>query len=700
MSRTILLALLVPALLGAGTTVLFDPLTPSTGPFPSDALTVFDPLQKTGLRINAPVPDCGATYTACQEGGLLDQLDGFSLRARARIRFSGSVNPATLKDGIFFVALDNLTQEEPGIYKSGDRIAADQVVWDPATNTAYAKPVSVLDQHRHFALVVTDAVKDAAGSAVQPDPAFSSCAQGVDRYCGRLAAALAGISTAPQKVVAASIFTTMSATAWLEHARGILDYVAPIVTLAQPQSSFRIADLASLTLHEQTGDNPAQFTDLSLPLNSTLLSGLDRVVIGSYSSPNFLEADQTIRNAPTLPGLAVPASTNQVYFNALLPATPKPAAGYPVLIFGHGFGDSRFGGPTAVAPTMARAGFAVIAINAVGHGFGPQSTVTFVDRSGNATTITAGGRSIDLNGDGVIEGNEGCALVTPIAYGTRDCFRQTAVDLMQLARVIRLGLDLDGDGTPDLDPSRIYYAGQSLGAIYGTMFTAVEPSVRAAALNVGGATVVDIARWSPSYRDLTTESLQLRLPPLLNQGTSYDEDYVLPGQPVKVTTVPGAIDIQNFFETVEWLGMSGDPIAFAPHLKISPLPGLSARPVLIQFARGDRTVPNPSNSALVAAAGLQSSTWLYRHDLARPLAPDLPVNPHPYLVLFVSLDGGTITLPGLSGLAVSLDAQQQIAGFVTADGATIPDPNGLSALLFGIKVFEVPAALPEDLGFQ
>ena len=91
---------------------------------------------------------------------------------------------------------------------------------------------------------------------------------------------------------------------------------------------------------------------------------------------------------------------------------------------------------------------------------------------------------------------------------------------------------------------------------------------------------------------------------------------------------------------------------------------------------------------------------MYRHDLARAKAPDLPVNPHPYLVLFVSLDGGTITLPGIAGLAVSLDAQQQIAGFVAADGAVIPDPNGFSALLFGTKVFEIPTTLPADLGFQ
>ncbi len=701
MPRLLLFALMVPALLGAGTTVLYDPLTPATGPFPSDVLTVLDPLQKTGVRVNMPVPDCGATYTACQEGGLLDQLDGFSIRARARVRFSGPVTPATLKDGIFFVALDNLTQEEPGVNQPGDRIAPDQVVWDPATNTAYAKPVSVLDQHRHYALVVTDAVKDAAGAAVQPDPAFQACAHGGDGYCGGLAAALSGVATAPRTIVAAAVFTTMSATAWLEHARAILDYVPPMVTLAQPQSTFRLAGLATLTLHEQVGDNPAQFADLSLPVNNPLLQAVDRVVIGSYNSPSFLEDDQTIRNAPTLPGLPVPSRVNQVYFNALLPpVSAKPAAGYPVLIFGHGFGDSRFGGPTAVAPTMAQAGFAVIAINAVGHGFGPQSTLTFVDNSGKSVTLPAGGRSIDLNGDGVIEANEGCALVTPVAYGTRDCFRQTAVDLMQLARAIRQGIDLDGDGTPDLDPSRIYYAGQSLGAIYGAMFTAVEPSVRAAALNVGGGTVIDIARWSPAYKGLATESLQLRQPPLLNQGSGYNEDYVLPGQPVKVTAVAGATGIQNFFETVEWLGMSGDPLAFAPHLKLSPLAGLAARPVLIQFARGDQTVPNPANSALVAASGLQSSTWLYRHDLARAIAPDLPANPHPYLVLFVSLDGGTVTLPGLSGLAVSLDAQNQIAGFLAADGASIPDPNGLSAFLLGTRVFEIPQVLPRDLGFN
>jgi pimeloyl-ACP methyl ester carboxylesterase len=673
----------------AATTVLFDPSSPATGPFPTDFLTTSDPVQKTGLRLNLPVPDCASHYTDCQQTALLDQADGFSLRARIQVRFSAPVNPATLRDGIFLASLD----------RPGNRIPIDRVVFDPSTNTVYAKPASVLDQQRRYALLVTDAVKDASGAAVAADPAYQLCTQAVDSFCAGLAQAIGTIPTGSQRVVAASVFTTMSATAWLEHARDILPFVPPVVMLAQPQSTFRIADLTGLVLHGQTGANPTQFSDLSLPLDPTLLAGIDRVVIGSFRSPNFLEADQTIRPSPTLPALPVPDSTSEIGFNVLLPSSPKPAGGYPVVIFGHGFGDSRFGGPTAVAPTLARAGFAVIAINAVGHGFGPLSTVTFTDRAGKGVTLPANGRSIDYNQDGVIQPNEGCALTNPVPYGLRDCFRQTVVDLMQLTRVIRLGLDLDGDGAPDLDAAQIYYGGQSLGAMYGAMFMALEPQVRAAALNVGGGTSVDVARWSPSYRSLIIQALGQYSPPLLNKGSDYEDDNVFPGQPVKLTTVPGAVAIQNALELIEWLGMSGDPLSFAPHLQTSPLPGRTARPVLIQFARADETMPNPATSQLIQAAGLQASAWLYRHDLARAKAPDLPEDPHPFLVLFVSLNGGAVQLPGLAGLAISLDAQQQLAGFFHAGGASIPDPNGLSRLLLGIPVFESPATLPLDLGF-
>ena len=119
----------------------------------------------------------------------------------------------------------------------------------------------------------------------------------------------------------------------------------------------------------------------------------------------------------------------------------------------------------------------------------------------------------------------------------------------------------------------------------------------------------------------------------------------------------------------------------------------------MQFARGDTTMPNPASSALITAAGLLSNTWEYLQSLALPKVPDLPPDPHPFLVLFVSLNGSSIQLPSLGGLAISLDAQQQLAGFFGSDGATIPDPNNLSKLLLGVSVFVQPVTLPLDLGY-
>src|ERR1017187_10185553 len=175
MARFLVVALCAHSLFAAGTTVLFDPSTPQTGPFPTDFLTLPDPVQKSGVRIDIPVPDCTSQYASCQEAALADQLDGFSIRARLRVRFSGPVKTATLPGGIFLVALDNITQDEPGINSPGDRASIDQPVYDPSTNTLYAKPNNVLDQHRRYALVVTDAVKDAAGASVISDAAYVAC---------------------------------------------------------------------------------------------------------------------------------------------------------------------------------------------------------------------------------------------------------------------------------------------------------------------------------------------------------------------------------------------------------------------------------------------------------------------------------------------------------------------------------------------
>jgi hypothetical protein len=701
MFRLVIPMFLLRALWGGGVTVRFDPSSPDTGPFPTDALTVADPAQKTGRRINIPLPDCQRRSSDCEELAVVNEYDGFSLFPRIRARFSGPVDTATLREGIFFVAFENLTNEEYGLGPTGKVIPINQVIYDPQTHSVYAKPDELLDQHRRYALIVTSAVRDQTGDPIQPDQEFLRClSEPSNSYCRELAGQIGRITALAERlgwtrrVIAASVFTTMSATVWLEKVRDLLPAILLGFQRTGLKSAFNIADLATIVFRRQVRRNPSQFQDV--PVSMALLDGVGRIVFGSYRSPNFLNPEQLIPQSPTGVSTTLPAATAEIQFHVLLPATAKPPSGYPVVIAGHAYTGNRFGFTANVASTLAKAGYAIIAIGVVGHGSGAEGKVVLTEKNGAAAELPAGGRSIDMNGDGAIDVGEGCfSLRGP--FGFRDCLRQTVVDLMQLVRLIRAETDVDGDGTVDLDSSRIYYTSLSLGSFYGTILAAVEPGVSALVLNVGGASMLDSLRWSPSFqRDLLAPLLGMRTPPVApNKGTEYEENYVLRHQPVKVNDVPVAMEIQNIFEMWEWIQMPGDPLAFAPHLRASTLPGVPIKRILFQIARGDQSVPNPMSSALARAAYMTNWSALYRHDLARAVVPQLAANPHTFSITYTSPESTAITLA----------AQEQAVGFFVAAGRCgldepcIPDVNGVIRPIFGKNLFETPEVLPEDLAF-
>jgi hypothetical protein len=673
----------------AAVSVRFNPANPQAGPFPADSFTVPDAAQITGKRMDMPLPDCNSLPALCAQFTEINELDGFNVQPRITISFSGPIDTSTLRAGIFFVALDNLTTDEIGLQKPGDRVAINQVTYDPATNTAYAKPDAALDQHRRYVLIVTDAVHDTSGNPVAPDPAYLSCLQSGERYCQDLATAVGSI---PASIVGASVFTTQSATAWLQNVRRQLQSMPVVVHHPDGQYVFPFSNIANLGVNFDTGSG--NFAGFSLPIGSPqfsfFFSSLGQIAFFSYLSPQLLNTLQTID--PTSTGLDVPVTTpsNEISFHVYLPNTPRPPNGYPVVIYGHGLGDSSIGGPSVVAPAMAQAGFATIAINAFGHGFGPQSNLVLTDTGGKSTTLLTGGRGIDRNGDGVIDPTEGCQILTPLPLGLRDCIRQTVVDLMQLVRVIQSGLDINGDGTPDLDPAYIYYAGQSFGSIYGTVLSAVEPAIRATALNVGGGSVVDITRWSPGFASTASQILTSQTPSLLPAGTLFTDNFPYRDQPV-VIDAPGNSDTAWYLELIEWLDNSGDAIPFAPHLFRSPLAGVPAKSVLFQIALGDTTIPNPANSEWILAAGGANSTWMYRADLAQIAFPgQLPADPHTFLTPLSYAGNGAVSAPAIGPLLIGLAAQGQISGFFTSDGATIPDLKQTIAAPY----FEIPNPLP------
>ena len=701
--RTLLLALLAfvvlptPALAAGPIRATLDITKPSGGPFPSDIFTRRDPSQLTGLRVDLPKPNCAVFPSDCADVDVLNDLDGFNPQPRISIPFTGEIDPASVtSSSVFLVRLPD-----------GAVTGINQVVWDPATDTLHVESDQLLDQHTRYLLVVTNKVRDADGA-----PVFEERRRLIPlglwlatrQYFRDLELALAHKLPAGVErddVVVASLLTTQSITSLLEKVRTQIKNSTPAPASFQlgadgTRTVFSLANVTSVVFRRQvrTTDSPTapMFSTSPLPTPALALypNSVGTIAFGAFDSPDYETAAKVIPAIGTRTGTPTVQGVNRIQFNLFLPAGTAPAGGWPVAIFGHGFGDNMHSSPYVVASSMARRGIATIAINVVGHGGGSLGTLAVNRTAGGSVTLPAGGRGIDQNGDGAIAGTEGSSAAPPhTLVDSRDGLRQTVIDLMQLVREIEIGMDVDGNGTRDLDASRISYFGQSFGGIYGTKFLAVEPNVRAGVPNVPGGAIIEIARLSPVFRPLVWLSLVSRTPPLANLPGpfQFNENLPLRNQPPLVNTVPGSAPIQALIENSEWAQQSGNPVTYAPHLRKAPLAGVPQKSVILQFARGDQTVPNPTTSAIIRAGALHQQTTLFRNDLAVAANPAFPKNSHSFLTRIAG-----VALPVIQ---VALAAQDQIAVFFASGGTTVVDPDGPGPL------FETPMVgpPPEDLAY-
>lgn len=652
--------------------------------FPGDRLTVADPAQLTGRRVALPLPGCASDPSGCDEARLLNQLDGFSVTPRVALRFSSPITlDSVSRDSAFILPLWAEPLPAP--------IGLVQLVWDGETRTLYARAERTLLQARRYAIVVTSRVVDEDNRPLRPAADGSSTREAAGLGAegaaleARLHARLGAIGVKRREVVGVSVFTTQSVTTPLERVRATIDpRPAPEIRFALEagggRSVYARAGLDSVELRRQVAAAPGEPLGeaVRLPLAMVPASEVRAVAFGSFRSLGFLSGERHIPAAPTRNGAPRATGEEDLHVTVFLPEGTPPPGGWPVAIFGHGFGGDRHLTPMLVAGTLARHGFATVAIDVVGHGGGPAGTLT-VTRSGQGPVrLPAGGRGIDLDGDGRIERTEGVGTrrTGPLALvSSRDGLTQTTADLMQLVRAIRRGVDVDGDGRPDLDRDRIYYAGQSFGGIYGTLLLAVDPLVRVGVLNVAGGPIVEIARQSPVFRPLVIDQLRARTPSLMNGGKDFYEFIPLFGEPPVRSPLPGALALQAYFDRAEWLGQSANPVAFAPSLRQAPLPGVGAKAVLYQFAVGDSTVPNPTTENILRAGDLHPFSSVYRHDRVAATLPDRFKNPHGFLTW--------TAFPEVA--AIGRAAQEQVARFFLSGGGRIDRTDDR---------FEVPLTRP------
>jgi hypothetical protein len=703
---------------------LFDLGTPTGGPFPCNEFTALDASHNTGQRVNLPLPDASTHPSDYEDTQVLNTLDGFNMQPRLSIPFDGPIDVNTVTShSVFLISLGDTLNEDQ---HRGEVVGINQVVWDVATTTLHLESDALLAQHTCYALIVTNGIHDAQGNPVEATEKFRHFRQTVHgEYKHELREAIHAArrhGVRARDIVAASVFTTQSATAILEKIRDQIKAATPApadfnLGSGGERTVFNRAEVTGIHWEQQTGDNPPSFTptDLNLSLLDIIPGAVGQLAFGKYSSPDYeVHPGEYIPAVGTYTGTPAVQGTNAIYFNLVLPSGARPAGGWPVVIYGHGATVSKYNA-FVVGASLAEHGIATIAINVAGHGFGPLGTLTVNQTGGRSVTFPAGGRGFDQNGDGVIGNREGLIVAPPrTIIDDRDGFRQTVADLMQLVRVIEVGVDIDGDGLRDLDPTRIYYLGHSLGGQYGTDLLGIEPSIRVGAFSsAGGPRTSRLLAPGPLYRGYYSGLLAARVPSLINgpgitnlDGVATGPRYFNENMPLRnglrltvtradgtsdviqspvTNTVAGAMEIQLVIKNEEWVLQATNPVAYAPHLRKDPLAGMPVKSVLYLFAKGDQQSPNPAETGLLRAGDLADHATFYRTDLAFAEDPTVPKDPHSFMPM--------ILFPGLAG-AIARGAQEQIAAFFASDGTQIIHPEPA-------RFFEVPiqGPLPEDLNY-
>jgi len=293
---------------------------------------------------------------------------------------------------------------------------------------------------------------------------------------------------------------------------------------------------------------------------------------GTYDGPRFQEGDRPYLTSDDggafnldAGGNPEPVGIEKMCYALTIPKSgTMPAAGWPVLIYGHGTGGNyhSFAGKTELMQMLSDLGFAVIGFDNVMHG--PR-------QDPNPDEPSAWLPDLWQEDPGQLYFN----VIN--ARAARDNSLQGSADLMYLTRLVGRDFPTVAGVDTKLDPNQIYYFGHSQGTTILAPYLVHEDKIQAAILSGAGAELV-----------LS----------ILNKT-----------KPINVAQVVGSLfgdmgvtRIHPMMGLLAILFGPADLVAYADRMVINQ--GRDPRPLLMFSGVDDSYTPYPTQEALIRSMGI------------------------------------------------------------------------------------------------
>ncbi len=434
--------------------------------------------------------------------------------------------------------------DHPNTLYPGDSSFKALTFYERETNTLIMKPVMPLREKNTYAVVLTKRLVDEDGRPVKSPFAFiNHTAQ--TKALEPLAQCLPNFGLSLEDVAFTWPYSTQSVSDDYVAIRDGLYGLGPMNRLATEYPA--VAKL--LTLRDSTPGSSVnvrlvsgeQFRSAAIDLLKQLNGGgpltpsmaavaehhkfIDFHVVFQFVSPQFFPRKdseekplplyrQLFQVDPVSGAAFTRPETITVWLTVPKARTTGPA---PVVILGHGYTGNKLD-PLFYGGFFARYGLATIGMENVSHGVGLDKTDLELARGllagkglGNMfDAIAKNDRAFDQNGDEIKD--SGADFWTSYILHTREVVKQSALDYMQLVRLLRgfdgstrwdydanrdgnddLAGDFNGDGVLDVGGTApIHITGGSLGGIMSAMMSGLEPQIDVAVPVSGGAGLPDI----------------------------------------------------------------------------------------------------------------------------------------------------------------------------------------------------------------